>query len=267
MIRNTLLLSTTSLLLILGFQASAQPIGQASTEGTPNESQREMHALQDMNNATADSLQNTNARIALMQKYLKEKGMLEDFEKGTHGDTNQDGKVNSSDVPFQLSFDQALGVAKQHEVNLAREANSETPDQRRAEAYRSVVKSSWDHLHEKMAEVNAMSDYLSKKGKFDDYKEWAAEQSAADQKAFEEDISAKSKAAVDEQATKDSQAKKELIARKAQLEKQHQKFLQTSWDHYKFNQEEYTKRFKYSQKYKNGNWNSYGDDDGGYGGW
>ncbi|MEE2908270.1 MAG: hypothetical protein VX527_10635 [Planctomycetota bacterium] len=267
MIRNTVLLSTTSLLLSLGFHASAQPIGQPSTDGTPSDAQREMHALQDMNNATADSLQQTNKRIAMMQKYLKDKGMLEDYENGMHGDTNQDGKVDSSDVPFQLTFDKALDVAEQHEVNLAREANSETPDQRRADAYRAVVKSSWDHLHEKMAEVNSMSDYLSKKGKFGDYKEWAIDQNAADQKAYDDKYAAKSKAAEDAQEAQDKKANKQLLAREAELQKQHEKFLQTSWDHYKFNQEEYTKRYKYSQKYRNGNFNGYGD--GGYygGGW
>ena len=268
MIRKSALLCSTTILLGLSFIAQGQPIGQASDDATPSAAQREMNALQDMNNATADSLRRTNARIDTMQKYLKEKGMLEDYESGTHGDTNQDGTVDSSDVPFKLPFDKALDLAEKHEVNLARESEDESPEQRRADAYKDVVKSSWNHLHDKMAEVNSMSDYLSKKGKFDEYKEWAIDQNAADQAAKDKDAAAKSKEIVKEQDARTAKAKKQLLAKEASMKAAHQKFLQTAWDHYKFNMEEYTKRYKYSQKYRNGNWNGYGDGYGyGYGGW
>lgn len=266
---RTLLLTTTAILVLgLAGQTFAQPIGR-SDEAAPSDAQREMNALQDMNNATSDVLNQKNKQIAMMQEYLKEQGMLADFENGNHGDTNQDGQVNSSDVPFQLSFNQALGVAEQHEVSLYRESESQTPDERRTSAYREVVKSSWDHLHQKMSEVNAMSEYLSEKGKFDDYQEWAKQKNAEEQVAFEKDAAAKSKAAVDEQETKEEAAKKLLSARKAELKKAHEEFLKTAWDHYKFNEEEYTKRYKYASKYKNGNYNGYGGGYGGngYGGW
>ena len=263
MIRTSALLCSTSILLSLSLSAHGQSTEEADVPGA---AQREMHALQDMNNATADSLRQTNERIDMMQKYLKNKGMLEDYESGVHGDTNNDGTVDSSDLPFKLSFDKALDVAEQHEVNMAREADDESPDQLRADAYKDVVKSSWNHLHEKMAEVNSMSDYLHKKGQFDDFKDWATEQDSAAQAAMQKDAEEKSKAAVDEQNAKSAKARKELLAKKAQLKAEHQKFLQTSWDHYKFNQEEYTKRFKYANKYRNGNWNGYGGG-WGYGGW
>ena len=266
MIRKTVLLCSTTILLSFSLTTQGQPLGQASEDGSPSDAQREMHALQDMNNATADSLSKTNARIEMMQNYLKTNGMLADYESGTHGDTNQDGTVDSSDVPFKLPFDKALGLAEQHEVNMAREARDETPDQRRADAYRDVVKSSWNHLHEKMAEVNSMSDYLHKKGKFDDFQSWATDQDAAAKASAAKAEDAKSKAAVDDEEARVNKAKMQAQKKKAELKAQHQKFLQTSWDHYKFNMEEYTKRYKYSQKYKNGNWNGYGDGYG-YGGW
>ena len=267
MIRKSTLLCSTITLLSLGLSAHGQPTGDSAAE-MPSAAQQEMNALQDMNDATADSMRKTNARIEMMQKYLKDQGMMDDYESGVHGDSNQDGSVDSSDLPFKLSFDKALDVAEQHEVNMAREADDESPDQRRADAYKDVVKSSWNHLHEKMAEVNSMSDYLVKKGKFDDFKEWATDQDAAAAAAFDKERAEKSKAAVDEQNAETDKAKKELQARKAQLKAEHQKFLQTAWDHYKFNEEEYTKRFKYANKYRNGNWNGYGGGWGyGYGGW
>ncbi|MCH2154319.1 MAG: hypothetical protein MK089_13345 [Phycisphaerales bacterium] len=221
------------------FGATGLAYGQADDADGADISHRDMNALETVNNTAGDMLEKTNKRIEMMQAFLKEKGELQEYRTGDggHGDMNNDGKVDRTDLSWNLSFDQALSMAKQHDAAVSHMQSTETPEERRVAAYRKVVKSTWEDLHHKMAEVHAMSEYMHEKGQFSEYQQWARQQNAE--------------------------------ANKEQQKKQHEQFVKNSWQQYKFNQEQYTKRLKYTDKYRNGYWNSYADGYGdvGWGGW
>ena len=257
--------------LLLGTTGLAH--GQADDADGADLSHRDMNALETVNNTAGDMLEKTTKRISLMQAFLKEKGELQEYRAGDggHGDMNNDGKVDRTDLSWNLSFDQAISMAKQHDAAVSHMQSTETPEERRVAAYRKVVKSTWEDLHHKMAEVHAMSEYLHEKGQFGEYQQWAREQNAEANKALIEDRAQKSKEAIDRQAERHETAEKTFQAQQAQQKKQHEQFVKNSWQQYKFNQEQYSKRLKYTDKYRNGYWNSYSDGYGdvgwGGGGW
>ena len=127
---------------------------------------------------------------------MQSQGILAEYQAGVHGDTNADGQVDSDDLSGSLTFDQ-VNVAKMHDTTIAHEQATVTPEQRRVDAYKTVVQSTWKELHAKMAEVHSMSEFLHAKGKFDDYQHWALIKNADAQKAMIEENAAKSKAAVE----------------------------------------------------------------------
>ena len=248
--------------------ATAQPIGSPEMNG-PDSPQRDMVALETMNDTAADNLRKTNQRIAQMKEYMQSQGILAEYQGGVHGDSNKDGKVDSDDISGSLSFDQAFKVAKMHDTTIAHEQATETPEQRRVDAYKTVVQSTWKELHAKMAEVHSMSEFLHKKGKFDDYQHWALVKNADAQKAMIAAGAAKSQAAVEARAKMDAKSKAAIAAKYAEIKAQHKAYLKRAWQHYKFNQEIYDQRLKYNEKYANGHYNGYDDGYGdcGYGGW
>ena len=153
---------------------------------------------------------------------------------------------------------------------IAQMQSTETPEERRVNAYRKLVKSTWDDLHHKMADVHGMSEYLHQKGQFDEYQRWARVKNADASKALIADRAEKSKAAIQRQAEEHKTAAAALKEEQAAMKKQHEQFVKHAWQQYKFNQEQYTKRFKDTEKYRSGYWNSYGDsygDLGWGGGW
>ncbi|MBG79270.1 MAG: hypothetical protein CMJ39_00995 [Phycisphaerae bacterium] len=256
--------------LLLGATGLAH--GQADDADGGDVSHRDMNALETVNNIAGDKLEKTNKRISQMQDFLKEKNELQEFRtgEGGHGDTNNDGKVDRTDLSWNLSFDQALSMAKQHDAAVSHLQSTETPEERRVAAYRKVVKSTWEDLHHKMAEVNAMSEFMHEKGQFNEYQQWARQKNAEANKALIEDRAQKSKEAIDRQAQQHRTAEEALKAEQEQQKKQHEQFVKNSWQQYKFNQEQYTKRLKYTDKYRNGYWNNYSDgygDVGWGGGW
>lgn len=260
----------TSFIVLSGVfsMATAQPIGTPEMNG-PDSPSRDMVALESMNDAAADNLEKTNKRIAQLKEYMQSQGMLADYEAGVHGDTNKDGKIDSSDLPSSLSFDQAFKIAKMHDTTIAHEQATVSPEQRRVDAYKTVVQSTWSELHEKMAQVHSMSEYLHKKGKFNDYIQWAYVKNEDFSKKMIDENAAKSKAAVEAQAKMDAKSQAAIKAKYKKIKKEHKKYCKTAWQHYKFNQEIYDQRLKYNTKYANGHYNGYDDGYGdcGYGGW
>jgi hypothetical protein len=257
-----------TVLTCLASMATAQPIGSPDMNG-PDSPQRDMVALETMNNAAADNLQMSNRRIAQMKEYMQAQGILAEYQDGMHGDSNSDGKIDTDDLSGSLSFDQAFNVAKMHDTTIAHEQATVTPEKRRVAAYETVVKSTWDELHDKMAEVHSMSEFLHTKGKFDDYKHWALVKNTDANKAMIEENATKSKAALEAQAKVSARSKEAIAAKYAAIKKQHEKYTKTAWQHYKFNQNTYSQRLKYNQKYANGHYNGYDDGYGdvGGGGW
>ncbi|MCH2134138.1 MAG: hypothetical protein MK116_10350 [Phycisphaerales bacterium] len=225
----------------------------------PDAAHRDMSALETVNNTAGDMLENTNKRIAQMQEFLKEKGELQDYRSSGHGDMNNDGKLDQSDLSWNMSFDQALSMTKQHDAAIATMQEKETPDQRRVDAYRKLVKSTWDDLHQKMAEVHGMSEYLSAKGQFNEYQQWAQQRNADANKELVARRAQQSQDAIALAAERTHTAEDAMKARQEAMKKQHEQFVKNSWQQYKFNQEQYTKRFKYSEKYNHGYWNGYND--------
>tara|TARA_B100001059_G_scaffold155450_2_gene155048 strand:+ start:15688 stop:16494 length:807 start_codon:yes stop_codon:yes gene_type:complete len=268
MIRSFKLISTFIVISCVAGTAMAQPIGSPEMNG-PDSPQRDMVALETMNNAAADNLRKSNLRIAQMKEYMQVQGILADYQAGVHGDSNADGKIDSDDLSGSLSFDQAYNVAKMHDTTIAHEQATVTPEQRRVDAYKTVVQTTWKELHAKMAEVHSMSEFLHAKGKFDDYQQWALVKNADSSKGRIAEMAAKSKAAVDARAKMDAKSKEAIAAKYAAIKKQHEKYCKTAWQHYKFNQEIYNQRLKYNEKYANGHYNGYDDGYGdvGFGGW
>ncbi len=268
MIRSFNHITAFLVLTCVAGMATGQPIGSPEMNG-PESPQRDMVALETMNNAAADNLRKTNLRISQMKEFMQSQGILAEYQAGVHGDTNNDGKVDSDDLSASLSFDQAFKVAKMHDTTIAHEQATETPEQRRVDAYKTVVQSTWKELHAKMAQVHSMSEFLHSKGKFDDYQHWALVKNADASKAMIEENAAKSKAAVEARSKVDAKSKEAIAAKYAAIKKQHEQYCKTAWQHYKFNQEIYDQRMKYNTKYANGHYNGYDDgyQDCGYGAW
>ena len=267
MIRSLKLISAFIVLTGVAGSAMAQPIGSPEMNGFDSP-QRDMVALETMNNAAADNLRKSNLRIAQMKEYMQSQGILAEYQAGVHGDTNADGQVDSDDLSGSLTFDQAFNVAKMHDTTIAHEQATVTPEQRRG-CLQDRGSVDLKELHAKMAEVHSMSEFLHAKGKFDDYQHWALIKNADAQKAMIEENAAKSKAAVELRAKMDAKSKEAIAAKYAAIKKQHEQYCKTAPQHYKFNQEIYNQRLKYNEKYANGHYNGYDDGYGdvGFGGW
>jgi hypothetical protein len=225
-------------------------------------SHRDMNALETVNNTAGEMLENASKRISQMQAFLQEKGLLQEYRTTSSGDTNNDGKVDRSDLTWNLSFDQAVSMAKQHDSAVSAVQSQETPEQHKVEAYRKLTKSTWEDLHNKMAEVTGLSDFMSSKGVFHEYQTWARAKNADANKAMIADRAKKSQDAITRNAEAYKTAQTALEGEEATLKKQHSEFIKNSWQQYKFNQEQYTKRQKYSEKYRNGYHNGYNDNYG-----
>ena len=218
-----------------------------------------MDALRDMNAAIGSHQQKVNRIIEYMETYLKDHDLWREFNnpdiKKHFGDRNKDGVINAMDLDFKLNFNEALDIAVQHQGEI--EEVEESPDQRRVTAYESVVKRSWDNLNDRMAQVQDMSDFLVEKGQFQDFIDWGWDRYQDIQAEREAKFDDKSRQAVDDEANRVAQSKEMFLDRKQQLADERNERIKFAWEQYKFNQEQYTERFKYAQRYRNGNWNGY----------
>ncbi|MEE2908271.1 MAG: hypothetical protein VX527_10640 [Planctomycetota bacterium] len=222
-----------------------------------------MNALRDMNAAVGNQLKKVNKVIEYMETYLKEHDLWKAYNlpdiRMHLGDHNKDGVINMLDLDFKLDFDEALDIASMYqEEDEAEPKNEESPDQRRVTAFEDVVRKSWRNLNDKMAQVQDMSEFLVERDQFQDFVEWGWERYDRIETERRAKFEEKSRNAVDEQITRNANANRMLNERKQQLADERQERIQFAWEQYKFNQEQFTERYKYNRRYRNGNWNGYG---------
>lgn len=210
-----------------------------------------LRALESMNESAGESLSKTRARMEQMSTFLKSKGLLDEYQAYT-----DPPKM----LPQAMSFNDALQVAIQHEAAMGPATAPEGQDlARQVQAYTNLVRSIWNEYQADMASVQRMTDYMNSKEIFQDYLNWAGEQKASKHQAMVDAASARAKEDAEKQVERTKEVNKDIDEAHARLEKHHQEMLNTAWQHYKFNSKQDLQYYKYSQEYRHGYWNSYGD--------
>ena len=258
-VRMIALLGTLSLtpLALAQSQEGGVDIGGAQT-ADPGVTLR---ALESMNDAAASKLADATSHEKSLRQYIQAKGLDQDCN----------GNSPSGDHPMQMSFEQALQVAIDHEQVAPSGAESQPVTEGQIRAYTTLAKSTWDKLQTAMANVEHLSDCVHGQGSFDDYTSWSHAQAATRHAQMQARNAEASKEAVAKKKDQDAQLAEWNKTFNERKRKQHQAWLKQSWTKYKFDQKNALKAYKYRTEYGPGSYyntyagSMYGGDEGGYG--
>lgn len=153
--------------------------------------QMELAGLNLLNSMVGSKKSDSAARIKQMQAFMESQNLAADF-----------AAFKPSTAFSPVSFNQAYQAALD-QVQLAGPPESKITDLdtlvREVQATTSMTHQSWDQLNENLSAVHAMTEFLDRSGKMNDYLRWSAEYNA-DQKKQEMDRLASNRAAADDAA-------------------------------------------------------------------
>lgn len=186
------------------------PAGSGASSAVSN-LQSTLASLNLMTNAIGPAESDSKSRIAQMQAYLAQANLTDAFKAFT--------PVAS---PKPLSFDQAYQAALQQQQLHPIQPGSMSDDlstlANEVQATTTMVQTAWNRLNANLATVDAMTQFLAKNDKMDDYLKWAPSYQEAQKKAQAEQLASARAAA-------DKQAQDQEVARNQALRQ-----LQQRWD-------------------------------------
>lgn len=257
--RDVLFLLFALMMSVAGVYAQT---GQTPTDdNSVDKLQLQVNALLTMNQTLGNVLQQAQLRQEQMQTFANaNKIKVTGSEKVSTSDAPKLSKVEQLTT---MSFDRALAIAVQHE-QMKGPVHPTTRDpgtlRRQVSANRTLCRESWDRLQPVLNQVERLAGAIQQADQWSQYKQWAAQQVAAQAETEKRQAETRRKAYEQQQQMNRDAALTYYRKQDAKIQQQHQQALQQTWQHQEFLIRQSTQRYiaRHQQPHIN-TWGPYDD--------